>query len=533
LAESELQSLTLRVDAMRAVLVRLLQDVVHAEALVSHAGPAALVEANEHLVVAALLSQFESDTAAQALDDATRAGEIDALTQLPNRARMLDRFALGIANAKRSGTRLALLFLDLDNFKRINDQSGHAAGDAALRRVARCLQSVVRAVDTVSRHGGDEFVVLLAELAQRPDAGPIAEKLIAAVSALDQGSDLACRVSACIGISVYPDDAQEMLTLIAQADAAMYVAKRHGTGQYAFHGEEVAARGRDKPPSAGETGHRSVPLREVNEQLVLAVLGARELQTAAELAQQRQSAFMAAVAQELRNPMAPIRIAAEMLGHSGSDELLLQRVNEIVQEQVGQMARLVSDRLDDQRASSAELVLDRRPLDMAQVIAGAVATSQPMMRNRHQDFACRVPEGALPVLGDAQRLAQLVVNLLDNASRHTPDGGRITLDATVPSDTDAEPATLTLTVADTGLGIAPQMLPHVFEPFVQDTAAIGLRGGGLGIGLTVARALARAHGGSIVAHSAGSGQGSAFIVTLPMSRASDPAGEAAARAEPP
>jgi signal transduction histidine kinase len=116
----------------------------------------------------------------------------------------------------------------------------------------------------------------------------------------------------------------------------------------------------------------------------------------------------------------------------------------------------------------------------------------------------------IEIQGDAARLEQIVSNLLDNASKHTHDGGRINLSVVVTAER------MVLTVTDDGIGITPQMLPYVFEPFVQDTPALGFHGVGLGIGLTVVRALVRAHGGDLVAHSAGAGSGSQFVVTLPL-----------------
>src|SRR5204862_3814417 len=122
-----------------------------------------------------------AESAAAALKQASRWGVHDVLTELPNRMLMLDRLTQAIAAAKRRGQRAAVLFLDLNNFKQVNDTLGHAAGDEVLKLVARCLVSSVRDADTVSRHGGDEFVILLTELAQPSDAALIADKLIAAL----------------------------------------------------------------------------------------------------------------------------------------------------------------------------------------------------------------------------------------------------------------------------------------------------------------------------------------------------------------
>lgn len=236
LAARELARLTGQVEAMRAVLVRLLQDVVAAEKRLSNSEAEQLLEANEQLVLAAVQNQADAETAAQALDDIARTADLDALTQLPNRMLLLDRFGSAIAGAKRHGTRLGVLFLDIDNFKSINDTFGHAIGDEALKRVARCLTASVRAADTVSRHGGDEFLVLLTEVSHAADAVRVADKVMALLGATAPVGDQVLRVSVSIGISLFPDDGEDPVTLIERADAAMYRAKRHAPGSSVLHG---------------------------------------------------------------------------------------------------------------------------------------------------------------------------------------------------------------------------------------------------------------------------------------------------------
>ena len=147
---------------------------------------------------------------------------------------------------------------------------------------------------------------------------------------------------------------------------------------------------------------------------------------------------------------------------------------------------------------------------MAVIIDEAVDACRPAMDTRLQNFAVQVPSCALEVDGDPVRLAQILSNLLDNASKYTPDGGEIRLSVAVVDDA------IVMTVSDTGIGITAEALPHVFEPFVQDTHAIGFNGVGLGIGLTVVRELVEAHGGKVVANSPGNGLGSQFVVTLPL-----------------
>jgi diguanylate cyclase (GGDEF)-like protein len=537
-AEGKLASLSVQIDAMQAALVRLLQDVVSAESRLEQSHAAQLVAVNEQLVVATLTSQANAEAAVQALADAARSSMLDPLTRLPNRTTLLDRFAQAVAQAKRHGTRFALLFLDLDNFKLLNDTHGHAFGDKVLCLVAARMLSAVREADTVSRHGGDEFVILVAELNQPGDAHTVAEKLMAALSAPAEVDGHVVVVTASVGIAIYPDDGRDADSLINRADAAMYESKRPRAGGVALLGASPAIQ-----PAGGAVGgatsqHPTDPtdaarghahLREANEKLVLAVLGAQELLAAAEQAREWQTAFMNAVVKELRSPTAPVRIASAMLGRSRDDDPLLPRVQQIVERRMAEMSRLVGNLIEASQTAPRGLALDRRWVDLAQVVSTAVAAYRPAIDRRGQRFELSLPPGALGVLGDAARLEQIVCNLLENACTHTPEGGRISLLVTVDADA------LTLTVSDDGAGISPQMLPHVFEPFAQGSCSLDLDGIGLGIGLTVVRALVRAHGGDLVAHSAGPRLGSQFVVTLPRAAAAPlalTAGSASGAASP-
>ena len=529
-AAADLARVQAKVDAARAVLVRLLQEVVVAERQPGAGNTAHLLETNQALVVAALLSQTEAEAAARALADAARAAETDELTQLPNRALLRDRFSHAIAQAKRHGNRLAVLFIDLDNFKQINDVHGHATGDAVLQRVAACLLASVREADTVSRYGGDEFVILLTDLAQPADAVRVADKLLAALAVPSGVNGVQLQVSASIGISLYPDDGTDGPQLISRADAAMYQRKRQAPGGRARHGQAVPAMrlvvprgGPGAAPAmapapiphalalaAHERGHAE--LREANEQLVLAALSAQTLQAAAEQAQRQQTAFLAVVMDELRNPHAPIRVAASMLGRSDAGDPLLPRVQSLVDQQAAKVLRLVAERAAQAIAPVAggALSLALRALDMAGLINNALAAWRPVMAARRQRLESHLPAGPLPLRGDAARLAQVLTNLLDNASKYTPEGGLVQLRVSLSDDS------LLITVTDNGIGISAFALPGLFEPFVQDAPAIGLNGAGLGIGLTVVRTIVEAHGGSVAVRSAGSGQGSQFSVTLPL-----------------
>jgi diguanylate cyclase (GGDEF)-like protein len=520
-AEHDLARAQKKVDSARALLVRLLQELVVAESHLGRNQPALMLEANEQLVLASLRHQGEAEAATQALKTASRTVGLDPLTQLPNRELLRDRCAHSIASAKRSGSRVALLFLDLDHFKPINDSLGHAVGDEVLKAVARCVASAVREADTVSRHGGDEFLILLGEVSQPADAELIAGKLIAAIAEPCRVGGHVLQLSASIGISLYPDDGEDIDLLIREADNAMYRAKRNGPGSYAFHGAAAAGNKQEQirgsrpaleatrvEAASAAQGQRNAELREANERLVLAALGAQELQAAAERARKRQAELMELVAQELKHPLAPVRLATAMLGRTRNDEPLLPRVQSIIEQQAHHMSRLVGAAQDLANAEAGMLQLEREEVDLVGVIDVALSGCRASMDLRKQHFSAQVPGSAVKLMGDRARLAQIVGNLLDNASKYTPDGGEIQLVLEVLDD-----AAL-LTVSDNGIGITAQALPDIFEPFAHDIQALGFNGVGRGIGLAVVRALVEAHGGTVRAYSEGSMLGSRFVVTL-------------------
>ncbi|MDH4389829.1 MAG: diguanylate cyclase [Aquabacterium sp.] len=532
LAAAQLAGLQTQIADAQALLVRLMQDVVEVESLQTLQAQH-LQEANEQLVIAALQAQGDADTAALALQNLSHVAEHDPLTGLSNRILFHDRLQHAMDSAGRSHGSLALLFVDLDGFKQINDSHGHVLGDLVLQQVAQRLLSVVRAADTVSRHGGDEFLLLLTEVVRPVDAVIVAHKLLAALAAPMQLQGLQLQLSASIGISLYPDDAAEPRQLLQNADAAMYRAKRLGPGHVVSHGRLNAAEMglvAQAAVAAGATANRArrpveperlhAQLREANEKLVLTALDAETLRDAALQAQARQSALIEAVAQELRNPSAPIRIAASMLGRLADAQPLLPRLQTMVEQQVAQMSRLVGDLLDVSRLGSGGLELALEVVDVAAVVDAALRSWRPLLAVRHQQLLVMLPGAPLLAHGNAERLAQIVNNLVDNAAKHTHDHGQIEVSLEAQGDK------VVLVVADNGIGITAQALPRIFEPFAQDTQAIGFNGVGLGIGLTVVRALLQALGGSITASSAGSRLGSRFVVTLP--RAGAPADPAAA-----
>jgi diguanylate cyclase (GGDEF)-like protein len=201
-----------------------------------------LLEANEHLVVAAVHSQTMTELAEHATMQMSFKAERDFLTGLPNRALLTDRLAQSIALAQRHGKRVALMYLDLDHFKDINDSLGHSVGDQLLQSVAKRLEGCVRHSDTVSRQGGDEFVVLLSEVEAVQDAALAAEKFIKAMAEPHLIDGHRLNVTLSIGISLYPDDGEDAEAVLTNADTAMYHAKRGGRNNYWRFTPEMNAR---------------------------------------------------------------------------------------------------------------------------------------------------------------------------------------------------------------------------------------------------------------------------------------------------
>ncbi|MFZ5582832.1 GGDEF domain-containing protein [Azospira oryzae] len=194
-----------------------------------------LRQANEHLVLAALHAERVAEAALVDLDKLAQANQRDILTGTPNRMLLLDRLESALALARRRGSRSAVLFLDIDHFKQINDTLGHAVGDEVLKVFARRLEAAVRDSDTVSRYGGDEFLILLPEISRAGDAELIATKVLAELTPPGEVGPHRLDLSASIGIALYPEDGADAATLINHADAAMYRCKRAGGSGYVFH----------------------------------------------------------------------------------------------------------------------------------------------------------------------------------------------------------------------------------------------------------------------------------------------------------
>jgi diguanylate cyclase (GGDEF)-like protein len=226
--------LTAMLEQARAELLAVRQELAQAYLQLNEVQVDRLRQANEQLVLAALESETAAETTRGQLESLAISSQRDTLTGMPNRALMHDRLESAIHMARRRGSRVAVLFIDLDHFKQINDTLGHAGGDELLQWVAGCLGSVVRHSDTVSRHGGDEFLVLLPDVAAAADAGLIAAEMLAALARPHGIGTHSLCTTASIGIAVFPEDGEDAATLVQQADAAMYRAKRLGGGRFEF-----------------------------------------------------------------------------------------------------------------------------------------------------------------------------------------------------------------------------------------------------------------------------------------------------------
>ena len=235
----------------------------------------------------------------------------------------------------------------------------------------------------------------------------------------------------------------------------------------------------------------------------------RESEEALRLADRQKDDFLALLSHELRNPLAPIRTAVQLLQMRSNLDDDGRRLHGVIERQVQHLVRLVDDLLDVSRILRDKVALRPGPVEIADVIAIAVETARPLVDAQRQELSVALPSSPLCVHGDQVRLAQAIGNLLNNASKYTPRGGSITLTAR------EDPDELTLSVKDTGAGIPADVLPTIFEPFVQADRSLQRAQGGLGIGLTLVKKIVELHGGTVEASSAGAGQGSEFVVRLP------------------
>jgi PAS domain S-box-containing protein len=236
----------------------------------------------------------------------------------------------------------------------------------------------------------------------------------------------------------------------------------------------------------------------------------KQMEIALKLADCRKNEFLAMLGHELRNPLAPIRNAVQVLKTQDNINPTLDWCSKIIDRQVSHMARLLDDLLDVARIMQDKISLKIDHFDFNEIVDSAVETCHPLIESRKQELVISRADTPMWVEGDCIRLTQALSNLLNNAAKYTDEGGRITLNVIQEADC------LVIKVQDTGSGITPEMLPHIFDLFTQADSSLARSQGGLGIGLTLTRRLVEMHGGTVNASSAGDRQGSEFIVRLPL-----------------
>ncbi len=263
--------------------------------------------------------------------------------------------------------------------------------------------------------------------------------------------------------------------------------------------------------AAQDESHRfAAELKVANRDLQQSVEKLRTAEEAAQEAVRRRDQFLAILSHELRNPLSAILTATHLLAHGEADLSTQQEASSIIRRQSEQMARLLDDLLDVARVTEGKIKLDRQPINLGELVPEVQQAVRSAMDSRGHHFQVDVAHSELWVQADRTRLIQIQTNLLTNAAKYTPPGGRICLSL------DHEGDEAVIRVSDTGMGIPRPMLNRVFELFVQADDTLHRSDGGMGVGLTLVNSLVAMHGGSVAAHSEGVGKGSEFVVRLPI-----------------
>jgi diguanylate cyclase len=481
-----------------------------------------ILEASELLAVTALHATAVAEESRETLERAARPFDVDALTGLPNRALFRDRFSQALAHARRRNARVALLFVDLDHFKEINDVHGHAVGDMIIRYVANRLKDAGRDVDTVCRHGGDEFLILLSEIVDTTSASRFAEKVTNALSEPIRIGDSTFAIAASIGISLYPDDGDDQELLIQRADAAMYVAKRNGNGiAYASVQHQVVPS--THFPTIASGAHDPIGLLEValaesqtiiadlkatNVRLELDILNAEREQVKANEAKQYQSRLLNVVAHELRSSLSPLQSAADVLTLVRMDPSLMGRLELVLKRQIGHIFTLLTDLLDVSRLNMGRLTIDVERVDMGDVVEHAASQVANGLAKREHDVLVTIETDSRHVLGDKARLTQVVATLLDRVSANLKQGAEITASL---YDHDG---TLILAIAE-GRDTTVAHDAHAQALDLNDDLSSATASDVMTVAVMVVIELLKSHGGQLTVSRADNGEISRMQIALP------------------
>jgi PAS domain S-box-containing protein len=293
-----------------------------------------------------------------------------------------------------------------------------------------------------------------------------------------------------------------------------YLAAYLTTGQKRIigSGREVVGRRKDGStfPMELAVSETRLGTRRIFTGIVRDITERKRLEDELKGADERKNHFLAMLAHELRNPLAPISNAVQIMRIEGPNGPNHEWSIDVIAAQIKQMTRIVDDLLDLSRINRGKVVLQREPVELAQVVELAVQASRPQLDDYRHELRVSLPAGPIVLELDRARFAQVLSNLLNNAAKYTPEGGRIDLTATLDG-TD-----VLIMVADNGIGIARELVPKVFDLFVQADQSLSRSRGGLGIGLTVVRSLVELHEGSVSVRSEGLGMGSEFTIRVPL-----------------
>ncbi|MEW6022894.1 MAG: ATP-binding protein [Pseudomonadota bacterium] len=295
---------------------------------------------------------------------------------------------------------------------------------------------------------------------------------------------------------------------------------------------EVEHRVRRVDGSRGWALSRAVPMLDADGAIYEWIGAASDISERKEAEQKMREAdrqkdeFLAMLAHELRNPLAPLGAAAELLQLPGLDAGRVRQTSQIIGRQVLHMTHLIDDLLDVSRVTNGLVTLDKAPSDIGQVLTDAVEQATPLMRARRHHLSCTLPPAGSMVDGDKKRLVQVVTNLLTNAAKYTREGGTIALAAEV------QDLTVVISVRDNGIGMAPEMAARAFDLFTQAERTPDRSSGGLGLGLALVKSLVELHGGAVSCESEGVGRGSCFAVRLPLLAGALPQAHAGGAAVP-
>jgi signal transduction histidine kinase len=311
---------------------------------------------------------------------------------------------------------------------------------------------------------------------------------------------LRSKVSVLVELHLQRRELQKLNTSLAQANARLELANTNL--------QEEKTRELERLNSHLKRANSE--LEQTNRVLQSEVSERARAEAALKEADRHKDEFLAVLAHELRNPLAPIRNAVEIMRRSSLTDPQLVWSRDVVERQVKHLTRLVDDLLDVSRITRGNINLSREPVSVATIIARAIETIQPLIAEQQHELTVDVADEVLEVEGDLTRLTQVLGNLLNNAAKYTDPGGSIALSAR-REGTDVE-----IRVRDNGIGIPPELLPRLFQLFTQVDAAAHRAQGGLGIGLALVRQLVQMHGGSVTAYSEGPERGSEFLIRLPL-----------------